>query len=188
MDSGSAITLVTARMANSINAPKIKSHMVIRGMQNSIVARSSHAVRLTLKPLSGDPHESVIVLAHVVDWITDIELQDLSSVRDQPFLQGKPLADPELGQFGMVDVLLSVVDTNRCMHDISVSSPDRSTRAWKSIFGWVVGGKIHSLSNSVGCLNSHQQMIVPMPFSCVSGSRRKFQILHPLTPKRTDTL
>ena len=38
------------------------------------------------------------------------------------------------------------------MHDISVSTPDRSTRAWQSIFGWVVGGKIHSLSNSVGCL------------------------------------
>ena len=52
----------------------------------------------------------------------------------------------------MVDVLLSVVDTNRCIHDISVSSPDRSTRARQSIFGWVMGGKIHSLSNSVGCL------------------------------------
>ena len=132
MDSGSAITLVTARLANSINTPKIKSRMVIRGMQNSTVACSSHAVKLTLKPLSDDPHESVIVLTHVVDWITDIELQDLSSVRDQPFLR---LADPELGRSGMVDVLLSVVDTNRCMHDISVSSPDRSTCAWQSIFG-----------------------------------------------------
>ena len=57
----------------------------------------------------------------------DIELQDLSSVRDQPFLRGQPLADLELGRSGTVDVLLSVVDTNRCMHDISVSSPDRST-------------------------------------------------------------
>ena len=74
MDSGSAITLVTARLAHSINAPKIKSRKVIRGMQNSTVARSYHAVRLTLKPLSGDPHESVIVLAYVADWITDIEL------------------------------------------------------------------------------------------------------------------
>ena len=97
VDSGSAITFVTARLANSINAPKIKSRMVIRGMQNSTVARSSHAVRLTLKPLSGDPHDPVIVLAHVVDWITDIELQDLSSVHDQPFLRGKPLADPGAG-------------------------------------------------------------------------------------------
>ena len=152
MDSGSSITLVTARLANSINAPKIKSYKIIRGMQNSTVARSSHAVRLTLEPLSGSSNESVIVLAHVVDWITDIEPQDLSSLRNQPFLRGKHLADPELGRFGMVDILLSVVDTNRCIHDVSVSSPDRSTRAWQSIFGWVVGGQIRSFSDKSNCL------------------------------------
>ena len=148
MDSGSSITLVTARLANSINAPKIKSCKIIRGMRNSTVARSSHAVRLTLEPLSGSSNESVIVLAHVVDWITDIEPQDLSSLRNQPFLRGKHVDDPELGRFGMVDIILSVVDTNRCIHDVSVSSPDRSTRAWQSIFGWVVGGQIRSFSDN----------------------------------------
>ena len=152
MDSGSSITLVTARLANSINAPKIKSCKIIRGMQNSTVARSSHVVRLTLEPLSGSSNESVIVLAHVIDWITDIEPLDLSSLRNQPILRGKHLADPELGRFGMVDILLGVVDTNRCIHNVSVSSPDRSTRAWQSIFGWVVGGQIRSFSDKSNCL------------------------------------
>ena len=95
VDSGSSITLVTARLANSINAPKIKSCKRIRSMPNSTVARSSHAVRLTLEPLSGSSNESVIVLAHVVDWITNIEPQDLSSLCNQPFLHSKHLADPE---------------------------------------------------------------------------------------------
>ena len=80
MDSGSSITLVTARLANSINAPKIKSCKIIRGMQNSTVARSFHAVRLTLEPLSGSSNKSVIILAHVLDWITDIDPQDLCSL------------------------------------------------------------------------------------------------------------
>ena len=152
MDSDSSITLVTARLANSINAPKIKSCKIIRGMQNSTVARSSHAVRLTLEPFSDSSNEPVIILAQVVDWITDMDPQDLSSLRNQPFLRGKHLADQELGRFGMVDILLSVVDTNRCIHDVSVSSPDRSTRAWQSIFGWVVGGQIRSFSDKSNCL------------------------------------
>ncbi len=49
-------------------------------------------------------------------------------------------------------VELSVVDVNRCMHDLSVSSPDRSTRAYKSIFGWVVGGKTCKPSLNADCL------------------------------------
>ena len=57
-----------------------------------------------------------------------------------------------MGRYGMVNILLSVVDTNRCIHDVSVSSPDRSTRAWQSIFGWVVGGQICSFSDKTNCL------------------------------------
>ena len=72
MNSGSSVTFVTARLANSINVPKIKSSKIIRGMQNSTVTRSSLAMRVTLEPLSGSSNESVIVLAHVVNWITDI--------------------------------------------------------------------------------------------------------------------
>ena len=38
------------------------------------------------------------------------------------------------------------------MHDLSVSSPDRSTRTYKSIFGWVVDGKTGNPSSNAGCL------------------------------------
>ncbi len=40
MDTGSAITLVTSRVANAIKAPKIKVRKVIRGMQDLTVAHS----------------------------------------------------------------------------------------------------------------------------------------------------
>ncbi len=73
MDTGSAITLVTSRV---VNAPKIKVRKVIEGMQESTVAHSTHADRLTLMARSGQ--ESVVVIAHIVDWITELVPQDLS--------------------------------------------------------------------------------------------------------------
>ena len=84
----------------------------------------------------------------------------------------------------MVEILISIVDTNRCTHDVSVSSPDRSTRAWQSIFGWVIGGKMHSFSDNTNCLKLTSQI----PFSNIFGSRKKLQFFYPFTPKRTNML
>ena len=82
--------------------------VVSLGMQNSVVTRRFHSVRLTLEPLSCNSNKSVIILTHGVDWIADIEPRDLSSVRSQPFLHGKRLADSELVRFGKVGILLGI--------------------------------------------------------------------------------
>ena len=57
--------------------------------------------------------------------------------------------DPDFGSSGRIDLLLSIVDSNRCMFDVSESSPDRATRTWQTIFGWVVGGKLKGRQTSM---------------------------------------
>ncbi len=63
------------------------------------------------------------------------------------------LADPEFGQSGRIDLLLSIADSNRCLYDQSESTPDRSFRTWNSVFGWIVGGQTSKPTNSSSCMN-----------------------------------
>jgi len=93
-------------------------------------------------------------LAHVVNVITcDYGPQDISSIRSLPFLEGKPLADPEFAKSEHIDILLSIPDSNRCICDPSESTPDRSFRSCNSVFGWIVGGQTSAPEASSECMN-----------------------------------
>ena len=97
--------------------------------------------------------EEIAIQAHVVNQITsDYGPQDLSGIRALLFLQGKQLADPEFSHSGRIDLLLSIADLNRCMYDESESTPDRSFRAWNSVFGWIIGGQISTPTSSSCCM------------------------------------
>ncbi len=153
MDSGSGITLITSRLANSLKVRKKPTIQHITGLSGIKCFTSKHVVTCVLKSATQSGGEEVKVVAHVVDKITsDYALQDLSNVRSLPFLKGKPLADPEFGKSGHVDMLLSMADSNRCTYDHSESTPDRSFRAWSSIFGWVIGGQTDSAESVPLCM------------------------------------
>ena len=65
-----------------------------------------HAVRLTLGSAGAERGETVDITAHVVDQITsDYAPQDLTTIKNQDFVKGKPLADPEFGKSGRIDML-----------------------------------------------------------------------------------
>ena len=103
---------------------------------------SNDAVHLTLVTYFGGGGETVTIVAQVVDCITpDYPPQDLRAIKDLPFLRDLSLADPDFGSSGRVDLLLGIVDSNKCTLDESVSSPDRSIRAWNTLFGWAIGGE-----------------------------------------------
>ena len=153
LDSGSGITLITSRLAQALKAKKQRVVHNITGLNGTKCLTSKYAISCTLKSALEPGGEEVHVLAHVVDKITsDYGPQDLSSIRSQPFLEGKKLADPEFGQSGRIDMLLSMADSNRCTFDQSESTPDRSFRTWNSIFGWIVGGQTSSPTPTSPCM------------------------------------
>lgn len=62
--------------------------------------------------------EEVEVVVYVVNRIScEGNPPDLTSIKDQTFLLGKVLADPDVGKAGRIDLLLSVVDSNQCLYD-----------------------------------------------------------------------
>ncbi len=107
MDTGSGITLISNRLAQSLKAKKQRSVHEITGLNGTKCVTSKNEVFCILSSANETGGEEVVIRAHVVDQITsDYALQDLSSIRSLPFLQGKQLADPEFGKSGRIDLLL----------------------------------------------------------------------------------
>ncbi len=150
MDTGSGITLISNRLAQSLKAKKQRSVHEITGLNGTKWVTSKNEVFCILSSANETGGEEVVIRAHVVDQITsDYALQDLSSIRSLPFLQGKQLADPEFGKSGLIDI----ADTNRCIYDQSESTSDRSFRTWNSVFGWIVGGQTSNPCVYSPCMN-----------------------------------
>ena len=87
--------------------------------------------------------KSVMIRANVIDSIAaECPYQDLEAIKKMSFIQGLPLADPEMGLSGRLDLLLGVSDCNRCAEDGQIYSPDRHLCAQNTIFGWSLGGSV----------------------------------------------
>ena len=151
LDNGAGMSLITTRLANSLKARRLRAPQQISGFAGELT--SNDAVRVILGTSFGGGGESINIVAQVVDCITpDYPPQDLRTIKDLPFLKNRQLADPDFGTSGRVDLLLGIVDANRCTLDESVSSSDRTIRAWNTIFGWAIGGETEGLIPSRVCM------------------------------------
>ena len=96
MITGSDITLISSRLAQSLKAKKQSLVHEITGLNGTKCLTSKHVVDCTLSSASETRGEEVTIQARVVNQTTsDYVPQDLSRIRALPFLQGKQLADPE---------------------------------------------------------------------------------------------
>ena len=153
LDSGSGITIITSLLANSLKTKRVRVTHSITGLHGLSSMESKHAVRLTLGSAGAERGETFDITVHVVDQITsDYAPQDLTAIKNQDFVKGKPLTDTEFGKSGRIDIFLSIIDSNRCTHDVSQSSPNRCTRAWDTIFGWVIGGQTDGIASNSVCM------------------------------------
>ena len=97
---------------------------------------STHQVEVELSSAFCEEEDHITVRAHVVGHFTDDYLpQELGTIHSLPFLEGKPLADPEFDRSGKVDLLLGIVPCNQCTYDEVVSSPNRKFKAEPSSAG-----------------------------------------------------
>ena len=100
MDSGSAITMITKRFANSLQMKHHKHQTTIGGV-GSHSSDINSIVNLMLTLAVFPDGEELEVQAHVVENICfDHCQQDLDYLKKIPMLKGKSLADPYFGQHG----------------------------------------------------------------------------------------
>ncbi len=94
LDSGTAVSLVTSRLANSLKAKRIKDKpLLILGVN----AECCHedVVELELSPVYTGLNRSLFIKAYITDKIPDSNITvPMSEVSTKTFLQGLQLADP----------------------------------------------------------------------------------------------
>lgn len=137
LDSGANTSLISRRLAASLQAPKIpNSRTRIVGVSG--ILNSPHRVQVTLIGNSG---EEVVVGPHVVDEVPHTpSLVDIKKIHPLPFLAGLELADPGYNSSSRIDLLLSSLKSNACFRQGVRFSADQQLKAENTIFGWAVTG------------------------------------------------
>ena len=161
LDTGAMLSLVSARLAQSIGAHRIKNTAVtISGVGGDMF--SSHQVELALKSLQRE--ETMIIRANVVDAIPECHTSGrVPPAKELLEFQHLDLADPEYDSGSKIDILLGVDYCTPCVLGHNVHSRSRSMMATETIFGWTLTGvgdsnsnKHHSSSTCLKLSSTHE--------------------------------
>ena len=146
-DSGSHMSFVTSRLAQLLKAKKIREPTQLTGISQTEVPQCNFKTEIALVP---EKHPSIPLKAVIITKITsDLPGFHLKGVRNQPFLHGLPLADPNFDHPGRIDMLLGSDVLDKVMLPGRRSSDDRALHAWETVFGWSIRGKIIPNSSSL---------------------------------------
>lgn len=139
-DSGSTISLITAKLARALRAPKIPNSAAklsgINGSRQPVL--SSGRVRVTLMGLKGEEME---ICPQVIEEIAPTPCRlDLRKIRALSFLKDKTLSDPRYVSLARIDLLMDVESSNACHTEGVLSGPHPGLKAYETIFGWTLSG------------------------------------------------
>lgn len=151
LDPASSSSFISERLVQSLGIPRSHNNVVVSGVAGLASPFPFKSVAtLTITP-SHSSNRRVTFTAIVVPCVTsDLPLSTVSLRPDWTHLQGLPLADPQFGTPGRIDLLLGVdVYVESLLHGRR-SGPPNSPVAFKTIFGWVLAGKTqHTTSHHV---------------------------------------
>ena len=140
LDSGSTISLISTKAANSLQLAKTQTHITFSGIQDSNSAPSHALITVSMSSVQA-PNQPYQISAAVVPKVTcDLPLQGAAGVQDLPHLKGLELADPTFYLPGRIDLLLGENILSKLLKpDIRVG-PEGTPIAWKTVFGWAIRG------------------------------------------------
>lgn len=145
MDTGADVTLITTRLANSIQAKKIKCQSTISGVTGELPIK--YKVKLKLGSIYPELEDTLLTEAYVLDKLAvDLPPRDLSELKQDPSFKGLLLADPDVGQGGRVDILLGVEECSLVSRNGQLSTKGRNIMAQNTLFGWALGGALPGTS------------------------------------------
>ena len=136
LDSGSHMSFVNSRLAQLLKAEKIRESTQLTRISQTKVPECNFKTEIALVP---EKHPSIPLKAVIITKITsDLPGFHLKGVRNQPFLHGLPLADPNFDHPGRIDMLLGSDVLDEVMLPGIRSSDDRALHAWETVFGWSI--------------------------------------------------
>ena len=145
LDSASSASFITERLTQRLRLPRRHHGIKISGIGG---ARSKIAVRGTVQfgiTRVGQKGKTLNVEAMVLPKITsNLPSQSVPFNSKWRHLLDLTLADPEFGTPGSVDILLGADIFGRAMLNGRRHGPSGSPSAFKTHFGWVLAGTVHS--------------------------------------------
>ena len=155
LDSGSSLSLVSNRVAQTLQLPKTMTNVSFSGAQATPLQGAQSITSMCLCPTtSSEP--ALNVTAAIVPKVTcDLPLQGAAHVRNMPHLKSLPLPDPTFHLPGRVDMLLGCdIIPDILLHN-RVAGPKDAPMALDTIFGWAILGKYlpQSINQSVNVIS-----------------------------------
>ncbi len=155
LDSGSHMSFVTNRLAQSLKVKRIHEPIQLTGTSQTEVPAFPYEADISLLP---DGHDSIPMTAVIISKITgDLPGFPLHGVRNLHFLQNLTLADPNFNKPGRIDLLFGSDVLDQLMLPGEKFSIDRTLYVWETVFGWSIRGKYipqPPLLESLLCLHS----------------------------------
>ena len=141
LDTGSTVSLVTERIAQSLRLHRTPNNVTVAGVAGSTGGSSRSTVSLQLSPLFS-PNDKMSVTALTIQKITsELPLQPVIHHQHWKHIKGLQLADPQFNEPGRVDILLGIDVCGLVMLDGRRVGPTDTPSAWNTKFGWVLAGR-----------------------------------------------
>ena len=141
LDSGSTLSILTFRVANSLKAKKIANAFDVSGINDSQSATCKHRTEIILSSSELPDEEPIHLSPALLSSITaNTPSVDLSTPSATLAFSSLKLADPDLGKPGRIDLLLGLDVMSKIGKPGWISAKDTNLFGYHTIFGWVVGG------------------------------------------------
>ena len=139
LDSASSASFVSERLVKGLCLPQLHQHTTISGVAGLTSSSRQALTNLTIS--STQSNSKFDITAIVVPRVTcDLPVQPVPFSSSWTHLDGLPLADPDFGCPGRVDLLLGVdIFTAALLHGRRTGSPG-TPAAFETVFGWVLAG------------------------------------------------
>ncbi|XP_076660602.1 uncharacterized protein LOC143363961 [Halictus rubicundus] len=152
IDTCASINLISERLAQKINIPRMKCSVPI-GSLNAMTTVATHALKATIASRVSNYQRSLtfLIVNDIAPFVPDQEI-DRGTIKIPPNLH---LADPEFHRPAPIDLLLGsgTALSILCVGQIVLSRPDESDLyLQKSQLGWVIGGSAPVTSPAHGTL------------------------------------
>ena len=139
LDSASSASFVSERLVKGLCLPRLHQNTTISGVAGLTSSSRQALTNLTIS--STQSNSKFDITAIVVPRVTcDLPVQPVPFSSSWTHLDGLPLADPDFGCPGRVDLLLGVdIFTAALLHGRRTGSPG-TPAAFETVFGWVLAG------------------------------------------------
>ena len=141
IDSGAGLSLISKRVAQTLELPLEKVNLQLSAVQGEISKPTKHITSVHISPLQ-NPKKMMLCRPAVSQQVTsDLPPEAIYPVGDLPHLLGLQLADPDYATPGRIDILLGADMAPKIMvKELLRHGTDSQPIAQATEFGWVISG------------------------------------------------